>query len=468
LDFDQLSNETPLDFDQKRRNIALVFDQKANIMFRNIYKTLLNWKSDKARKPLLLRGARQIGKTYIIQEFGKNEYGKIICLNFERNPEYKTIFSSFDPKEIAENILLFTGHNILEKNTLLFLDEIQDCPNAIMALRYFHEEKPEIPIIGTGSLLEFALEAENFRMPVGRVQYAYMYPLSFSEFLIALNQKHLSEYVSKQENLRKTTPELHQKLLGLLRKYFVLGGMPEVVAKYSDTQNIKECQRIQHAIIETYRDDFAKYSRSAQLKYVQTVFNAVPTIIGQKVTFSDIDKSVKSRDLQNAFNLLLTAGVINKVKRTSGAGLPLEAGIKENYYKPLFMDIGLMHAMNGIYSETIQETDLTAIYKAAVTEQFVGQELLAISSPLVRPHLYYWLRDKKNSSAEIDYLVLKKEKVIPVEVKSGKKGSLKSLGIFLKTFKIERGVKISQAPFMEEEGLLSLPLYALESFFAQK
>lgn len=431
-------------------------------MRRSIYKSLLKWKKEPNRKPLLLRGARQIGKTYIVDELGKNEFKLSITLNFERNPEYKAIFSSYSPLEILEKIALYTGKQILKGETLLFLDEIQECPKAIMSLRYFYEEMPEMHIIGAGSLLEFSLQSADYRMPVGRVQYLYMYPLSFSEFLIALNEKPLNDYILNDINLPKIPNELHAKLIDYVRKYYIIGGMPAVVNEYISVKNILACQRIQHSILETYQDDFAKYTRKSQFKYVKKVFSVISTLIGQKVVYTNIDNVAKSRDLKAAFELLETAGIVYKVKRTSGAGLPFEASTKENYYKPVFLDIGLMHAMNGIYSETIKETDLTAIYKGAVSEQFVGQELLALSNNYMKANLYYWAREAKNSSAEIDFLISQKGKIIPIEVKSGKKGTLRSLLLFLETHKAKQGIKISQAVYKQETDLLSIPFYALK------
>ena len=434
-------------------------------MHRDIFTTLKSWKKETPHKPLIIRGARQIGKSYIVNQFGHKEYETYIVLNFERNPEFKEIFSSFNPIDIIEKISLYSGKKIHKTKTLIFLDEIQECPQAIMALRYFYEEMPEIHIIAAGSLLEFSLQSEHYRMPVGRVQYLYMYPMRFGEFLIALDQNLLYEYISDVDRLTKLPEGIHEKLLEYTRKYFMIGGMPEVVNSYIKNREILECQKIQHSIIETYRDDFSKYARKSEYKYIRKVFSAIPGMIGQKVVYSHIDPSIKSRDLKNAIDLLTMAGIIYKVKRTSAAGLPLEAGAKENYYKPMFLDIGLMHAMNGIYSETVRKKDLTAIFNGAVAEQFVGQELLALSNCFIKSKLYYWGRESKNSNAEVDFLTIMNEKIIPIEVKSGKKGTLKSLLSFLSAYEANQGIKISQTEYKNETDLLSLPLYAMESLF---
>lgn len=430
---------------------------------RNLYKALKRWKDENNRYPLLIRGARQIGKTFLVNAFGQNEFSSFITLNFERNPEYKDIFTTYNPNEILERIALFTGKKAESNKTLIFLDEIQECPQAIMALRYFYEEMPDLHIIGAGSLLEFTLRTEDFRMPVGRIQYLYMFPLSFGEFMGALREDNLYNHILQFSNLSKLPDSLHDKLTGYIRKYFIIGGMPAVVSEYIQTQDVLKCQKIQNSIIATYTDDFAKYARQSKFRYLKKVFSSVPSMVGQKFVYSKVDESIKSRDLKEALELLETAGVITRVKRTSGAGLPLSAGVKENFFKMIFLDVGLMHAINGIYSETVREKDLTAIYKGAVAEQFAGQELIS-QNQYLKPELYYWAREAKNSNAEVDYLLDKNGLIIPIEIKSGSSGRMKSMQLFLKTYKTDKGIKISQASYMDEEYIVSLPFYGIESF----
>jgi len=227
---------------------------------RTIYQSLIEWKDKEKRHPLLLRGARQVGKTHIIQQLGSQEFTTLITLNLERNPEYKEIFSTLAPQEIIEKISLFTGTSIEPGKTLIFIDEIQEHPKAIMALRYFYEEMPDLHIIGAGSLLEFALQSENFRMPVGRVQFLYMYPLSFNEFLDAIGESLLKDFLLSHD-LTELPTALHNKLLSYLQKYFILGGMPAVVSEYTQTKDVIACQKLQHIILETYTQDFAKYAK---------------------------------------------------------------------------------------------------------------------------------------------------------------------------------------------------------------
>ena len=249
----------------------------------------------------MISGARQIGKTFIVNSFGKNEFKSLITLNFERNHEYKDIFTTYNPVEILEKITLFTGKMAKQGETLIFLDEIQECPKAIMALRYFYEEMPDLHIIGAGSLLEFTLKAEDLRMPVGRVQYLYMFPLSFGEFMDALGEKALYNHILHLPNLAELPGSLQDKLTEYIRKYFIIGGMPAVVNEYIQTHDILKCQKIQHLIIDTYTDDFSKYARQSKFRYLKKVFSAVSSMVGQKFVYANVDKSIKSREVPVEF-----------------------------------------------------------------------------------------------------------------------------------------------------------------------
>ncbi len=433
-------------------------------MKRDVHNILMQWKAESNRRPLLIRGARQVGKTYVVRRFGREEFENYLELNFEKNPEYKEIFTSIDPVEIVEKITLFTQGNVNVGNTLLFLDEIQDCPAAITSLRYFFEEMPGLHVIAAGSLVEFTLNSENFRMPVGRIQYLYMFPMSFGEFLDALGETALRKHANHKSELQKLPNALHVRLLDYVRKFFLLGGMPAVLHEYCLSRDIKKCQRIQQSIVDTYMDDFGKYAKKVKHKYLRKVFHAVPGMVGQKFVYANVDNAFKSRDLKEAVELLEMAGVVVRIKSTSGAGIPLEAGAKENYFKALFLDVGLMHSMNHIYGETARAGDFTDIFKGAVAEQFVGQQLLAYQSAYTKPSLYYWTRDARNSMAEIDYLMVKNERVIPVEIKSGATGHMKSMHMFINTFHSDLGIKISQASYAVDikNRVLSVPFYSTE------
>lgn len=348
---------------------------------------------------------------------------------------------------------------------MLFFDEIQECPKAITSLRYFHEEIPELHIIGAGSLLEFALKSEDVKVPVGRIQYLYMYPLSFAEFLDAAGENTLRKYISQLINIENITTALHDKLIGLVSKYNIIGGMPAVVSEYIENGNIVVCQKIHRSIIDTYTDDFGKYSKNTQIKYLRKVFYATATMVGQKFVYSHVDNSMKSRDLKNAVELLEQAGVVQRIKRTNGDGLPLEANVKDNFFKLLFLDVGLLHSINGIYKETISTKMIASIFNGAVAEQFVGQELLTIQNVHTKPALFYWAREAKNSSAEIDYLISHNAEIIPIEIKSGKSEKMVSLNMFIKKYKSKKGIRISQSKIAKKNNILSIPFYGIRAFF---
>ena len=435
-------------------------------MQRTIQSTLSEWKINPNRKPLLVRGARQIGKTYAIESFAKN-FASSLTINFERNPEFKKIFNINDPDLIIEQIELLTGKRIIPGQTLLFLDEIQECPEAIISLRYFYEEKQELHIIGAGSLLEFTLSSETLSIPVGRIQYLYMYPLSFSEFLTALGYDHLRQYLMGPGNLSRISEAVHGKLLQQLRLYYILGGMPEVVQTYINTKDTNACQLVQRSIADTYRDDFAKYASQVKFENLRKMFSVVPNMIGDKFVYTNVDPDTKSRELKEALTLLETAGILYRVKNTSGAGIPLESHAKDRYFKVIFLDIGLMHTINGMDQEIVLGDNLTDIYKGALAEQFVGQELLAYTSPYHKESLYYWARDKRGSSAEIDYLIQTSHQIVPLEIKSGSTGRMKSMKLYRDAYNPKQAIKISQAPYSDQHDILELPLYAMESLMKE-
>lgn len=427
---------------------------------RDIYRTLLEWKIEEGRKPLLLRGARQIGKTYLIEQFGKNEFDNIVILNLEKNLEYEKFFTSLDPKEMIEKIIFTTREKINPGKTLLFIDEIQNCPRAIVALRYFYEEMPELHVIAAGSLLEFALTRSKISIPVGRIQYLFMYPLSFKEFLLALGYDALHDHMYSKKEVEKIDEVIHDKLIELVRKYYLLGGMPKVVVEYIRTGDVSKCERIQRSILDTYCDDFGKYAPEEDVEHLKTVFHSISSMIGRKYVYSKVDPETRSANLKNAVKLLETAGVVTRVKRTSAANIPLEAGVKDSYFKLIFLDIGLLHSISGLYPKTMMARDLNSVYIGAVSEQFVGQELLAYNDPYHRESLYYWIRESRNSSAEVDYLIQRGGNIYPIEVKSGSTGRLKSMALFMDQFKSEKGYKISQAPYTEDK-ITEIPFYLI-------
>ncbi len=431
-------------------------------MKRDIEETLVQWKKDKRRMPLLVRGARQVGKSYTVNKFGKDEFENLVTINFEQESQYKACFDSLLPKEVIESLSLLHGTDIIPGKTLLFLDEIQECPRAITALRYFYEQMPELHVIGAGSLLEFTLAEVNFKMPVGRVEYLYMRPLSFLEFLDALGESRLRKMI---ENVRwdyLPQPVIHDRLVSLVKKYALLGGMPKVIAEYTAGGSLDKCHRIQTSIIQTYLDDFGKYSSRVKHKYLEKIFYATPKMVGRKFKYSHVDSHMQSRDLKEALQLLEKAGVVYRVKRTGGEGLPLEANAEDRHFKVVFLDIGLMRNLCGLSKEMLLSDDLITIDAGAVAEQFTAQELLAYRDVFQAASLYYWARESRSSNAEVDYLIPCGTNALPVEVKAGKTGTLRSLHSFLDKYPVSAGLRVSQQPFTMNLPVISIPFYGIK------
>ncbi|NGX34060.1 MAG: hypothetical protein K1060chlam1_00407 [Candidatus Anoxychlamydiales bacterium] len=431
-------------------------------MQRNIEKDLINWKNQKNRMPLLLRGARQVGKTFIVEKFGKEQFEDFISINFEKEPDYKNCFKALDPTSIINSIELLNKKSIREGKTLLFLDEIQECPKAIMALRYFKEQMPNLHIIGAGSLLEFVLNDEDFRMPVGRVGFMYLRPMSFGEYLTATDNQKLRNYLKSLHIKDNIDEVIHERLILLVREYFALGGMPAVINQYLDTKSLLQCQDIQNAILLGFKKDFGKYAKKMPHKYLEQIFSKAPGLIGKWLKYKTLDPDINYRTLKNALNKLSDAGLIILVHATSAAGLPFITHKNEKKCKMLFLDIGLAKRACSLGLEVLFKEDLLLVNNGALAEQFVGQELLANIIKDELNGLYSWVREKKNSSAEIDYLISVGSKIIPIEVKAGAIGKLRSLHIFLEEKKSPLGIRISQKPFSYNDKILSIPFYLIE------
>ena len=433
-------------------------------MKRDIDKVFKIWKTEAHRYPLLVRGARQVGKSYSIVKFGQSEFDNFVEVNFEQKPQYKACFESLEPRDIVETLSILSKSDIIPGKTLLFLDEIQECPNAIIALRYFYEQMPELHVIGAGSLLEFVMLQENLRMPVGRVQYIFMKPLSFLEFLDAVGENRSRKIIESSSWDNLPSPAIHGHLLSLVRKYSILGGMPAVVSAYVSSTDLEKCFQIQTIIIQTYRDDFGKYASKVKHKYLEKIFFAVPKMIGRKFKYTHVDTHTQSRDLKEALELLERAGVVYRIKQTSGEGLPLEANAKEKHFKTVFLDIGLMQNMSGLSSDILlsSDEDFIKVNEGAIAEQFTAQELLAYTDYYQVPSLYYWAREARNSSAEVDYVIPCKSSALPIEVKAGKTGTLRSMHIYLEKYNLPFGVRISQLFFNKTLPTISLPFYAIK------
>jgi len=431
-------------------------------MKRKVEADLVRWKGLKGRMPLLLRGARQVGKSYTVEKFGREHFAHFVLLNFEQNPEYKECFKILDPVKVVGAIELLTGATIEPGKTLLFLDEIQECPQAILALRYFKEQMPDLHVIGAGSLLEFVLNDAAFRMPVGRVEFLYLRPLSFAEYLEASGNEKLRHHLQKVHIGDAIEEVVHKRLIELLREYFALGGMPAVIAEYLESQSPLRCQELQTAILATFRKDFGKYAHRMPHAHLETIFNKAPGLVGQWLKYTTLDPDTSPETLRNALHKLCDAGLIILVHATSGSGLPLISHMNEKKCKFLFLDTGLVKRACNLGLEVLFQEDLLLINQGALAEQFVGQELLTAIGAEEANALFTWMREEKSSSAEIDYLINIDHRVVPIEVKAGATGTLRSLKLFMTEKKIPLGVRISAHPFSFHESLLSIPLYLIE------
>ena len=429
-------------------------------MKRTIDQILAQWKHSRVRQPLLIRGARQVGKTYSVTDFGKRAFENIVSVNFEEQPEMSRCFSDLDPKGIIDRLSILKRMAISPGRTLIFLDEIQECPQAITSLRYFLEKMPELHVIGAGSLIDFALHAEEFRMPVGRVQSVYMYPMSFAEFLIAIGEKRLLNHIHSVDLQTGMEQVFAARLEKLFRQYLLVGGMPGVVKAFKDNVLMQELQRLQSGLIRTYIDDFAKYASTAKHKYLKEVYSSAPKMAGRRYKYSHVNPGIEAKFLKEALELLCDARCLSKICHASGAGVPLLATANERKFKIAFLDVGLMQNALGVQESIILDDSVMQINAGSIAEQFVAQELLACADPYADKKLHFWAREARGSNAEVDFIIEIGDMPIPVEVKAGARGSLKSMRLFLKEYpKTMLGIRYSMHELSYFDQILSIPLY---------
>lgn len=421
---------------------------------RLIDKYLLEWASRNNHKPLLLRGARQVGKSTAVQELSK-KFDSFVEINFEKQPKYKALFKDdLDVKRIVPQISAMYGTSIKPGKTLLFLDEIQECPQAIMALRFFKEDMPELHVIAAGSLLEFALK----QLPtfgVGRIHSMFMYPMTFDEFLDANGQQLLIE-ARNQASVDNPLPEpLHDKLLELLRTYMLVGGMPEAVKTWVKYHDFVRCQEVQDDIVVTYEDDFTKYKKNVDPILLRQTLRSAAVQATKKFVYSKVGSDYKTAEVKKSIELLALAGIIHPVIHTDANGLPLGSEEDKSYQKILLIDTGLMLRLLNMSLGDISELTtqiLTAsaadlVNKGPMAELIVGLEMLHHKSPNIRHDLYYWVRHAKNSQAEVDYISNYLQVVVPIEVKANTQGGMKSLWSFMRDKKIHFAIRCSMENF---------------------
>ena len=448
-------------------------------MQRQQLQILDSWLCKKKRKPLIIRGARQVGKSTLVELFARQHKLTLRCVNLERHPDLAAVFSGKDPEQIIQQLEFLPKMGGIGPDTLLFLDEIQAVPEAIPALRYFYEDMPEIPIISAGSLLEFVLSDHAFSMPVGRIQYLHMEPMTFSEFLSAMDEERLKNFIAHYEQGQEIGEVVHQRLLHLLRSYYYIGGMPEAVAAFAESRSYKDVSEVHNSIIDTYRDDFPKYVGSRNLNRMLQVFNFAARNVGVKVKYSNISHLDQSATIKKDIELLAMARVISKVTHSHCSGLPLQADSNEKIYKLLFLDVGLMNAVCGMDWYSLSQMDeKKLINQGAIAEQFVGQHLQAMLSDKPNRELNYWLREGRKANAELDFVIGLGGHIIPIEVKSGATGTLKSLHQFMggkqapfavrfdtnppAVHQIDTVVTIKKQRKQVTYQLISLPLYLVE------
>lgn len=428
---------------------------------RSAESALTHWANSNDRKPLLLRGARQVGKSFMVQKWAKKHVSpeNFLEINLEEQPKFRELFKrSLDPADIIRELKSLTGFSFL-KNSLLFIDEIQACPEALTALRYFYEKMPHQLVIAAGSLLEFILEEVSF--PVGRVQSMYLFPLSFSEFLGAVKGLEFKRRFDAL-SLEEAVPTLlHDELNTLLKTYFRVGGMPKSVKQYVTNFEVAAAATEQKAILQDYLDDLGKFSKRVTWDVLQIVFSRLPLfMLLSNLNLTKLGDGLRAEKVRGALRLFELAHLITKVSSSSATKPPLEALADPNRSKYAFLDLGLLQSALGFdWTRLSLATDLLDIYDGIFAEQFVAQEMLSSNDFFSKPKLYYWDRSAKGSEAEVDFLFESHHQIIPVEVKNSAKGRLKSLHLYLEEKQLTEGIVLCQRNFERRENLRWIPLY---------
>lgn len=427
-------------------------------MKRNIYQKLLAWKSSKNRKPLILKGARQVGKTFLLKLFGRQEYENHLYLNFEENPDLLGLFSNkLSPFVIIPNLIAYFEQDIHPGKTLLIFDEVQECPEALNSLKYFQEEANEYHVVAAGSLLGIKLKRSK-GFPVGKVDFLDLYPLSFFEFLDAIDKSKLRAFLMNINSLEPIATPLHEELISLLKKYFYIGGMPEAVKRYVDTENLLEIKTIQQAILAAYDLDFAKHAPKEQIMKITEVWRSIPNQLAKenkKFKFTDVQKGARSRDYDTAIQWLLDAGLIYQCCNISTPKLPLAGYCDKDFFKTYLLDVGLLGAMSHIPPRlAVEERGLFSEFYGAFTENYVAQIL-----SLLNQNLYYWT---SSGIAEVDFVIEQDMQVYPLEVKAGTSSQNKSLRLFNEKYKPKLALRASLLNLKKDENVLNIPLYLLE------
>jgi len=430
-------------------------------MKRDIDQTLLDWKLDSGRRVLLVRGARQVGKTYSVRELGRT-FTNYLEVNFEEQLDVRLFFrDSPDPVRLREKLAAYYATPIVPGETLLFLDEIQSCPEAFSSLRFFHEKMPDLHVVAAGSLLELAV-AEIPSLGVGRLTSLHLYPLTFREYLAALGEEALFRVVDEADPDHPLAEPFHRRLVDHVKGYQLVGGMPAVVDAYARTRDLAACFRIQDDLITSFQDDFAKYKKRAPVARLAEVFRSVVMQSGAKFKYSSVGSGSSTQALKDALHLLVQAGLVYRVVHTQARGIPLGAQVEETKFKAMLFDVGIHQRLLGLdVPEYLTSSDLELVNRGSVAEVFTGLELVGNHPAQTRPMLHYWHREARGSNAEVDFVIQQGAGIIPVEVKAGTRGQMQSMYRFMNERGLRRGVRVALEHFARYDVVEVVPLYAV-------
>ena len=432
-------------------------------MYRIAIEKLYKWKNSKRRKPLIIEGARQVGKTWLMKEFGKQAYADTVYINFDSNSRMADLFSAdLDTDRLIMGLELYAGRKINPENTLLIFDEVQEVPRALASLKYFYENAPQYHIVCAGSLLGIALH-QGTSFPVGKVDFLKLYPLSFSEFLMATGNERFAELLKNKDYEMITS--FKQTYIDALKHYYFVGGMPEVVQSFAESKDFNEVRAIQKRILAAYEQDFSKHAPNEIVPKIRMLWNSIPSQLARenkKFIYGLVREGGRAREYETAIMWLSDCGLVHKVSRVNATGIPLKAYEDLKAFKLFIVDVGLLGCMTGLRQRTLLDgDDLFVEFKGALTEQYVCQQLKTIEDLGV----YYYTNDR--GSCEIDFVVDTGEQIVPIEVKAETNLRAKSLKTYRERFEPELSVRTSMADYKKEDWLLNLPLYAIENIAAE-
>ena len=429
-------------------------------MQRKILQSLQNWKQNPNRKPLIIQGARQVGKTWAMKHFGEQSFEQVAYINFDNNPRMKTLFSGdYDINRLILGLKIESGVDIQAHNTLIIFDEVQEVPQALSSLKYFYENAPEFYIVSAGSLLGVSLH-HQVSFPVGKVDFLPLYPMDFHEFLLAVGKQDLVELLNLKD--WSLISAMKSRYIELLRQYYFVGGMPEAVKVFIEAQNFDAVRQVQKNLLMAYEQDFSKHIRDGQtVQKVRSIWHAIPEQLAKenkKFIYANLQKGARSKDYEIALQWLKDSGLVHSVPRIKKPNLPLSA-YQDNAFKLYGLDIGLLSAQSHLDASVLLDgSRIFSEFKGALTEQYVLQQLIANQDNPV----FYWATEK--GTAEVDFVVQQKQAVIPIEVKAEENLKAKSLKVYVEQFQPERAFRFSMADYREQDWLVNVPLYSVNSF----